>query len=174
MLVCSSQADNSVLTWLLKQKLDPTTVKIILSSLLKVGYPPYRNIFGLGYKIGDKCLWNRDILVPELQSIQRIDCNIAIVSIWKWLKQFWELSFNWLRKFRWLIKRQNIQWGSVTRQMAVPVPSINCCVLNCHNLFYQIQNALAFVVNAAFLFFETSKLWALIMYICRIDGKPKD
>jgi hypothetical protein len=30
------------------------------------------------------------------------------------------------------------------------------------------------VVNAAFLFFETSKLWALIMYICRIDGKPKD
>ncbi len=25
--------------------------------------------------------------------------------------------------------------------------------------------ALAIVVNAAFLFFETSKLWALIMYI---------
>jgi hypothetical protein len=28
--------------------------------------------------------------------------------------------------------------------MAVPVPSISCYVLNHHNLFYQIQNALAF------------------------------
>ncbi len=28
--------------------------------------------------------------------------------------------------------------------MAVPVPSMSCCVLNHHNLFYQIQNALAF------------------------------
>jgi hypothetical protein len=28
--------------------------------------------------------------------------------------------------------------------MAVPVPSISCCVLNHHNLFDQIQNALAF------------------------------
>ncbi len=28
--------------------------------------------------------------------------------------------------------------------MAVPVPSISYCVLNCHNLFYQIQNTLAF------------------------------
>ncbi len=37
-----------------------------------------------------------------------------------------------------------LQWGSVTHQMAVPVPSISCCVLNHHNLFYQIQNALAF------------------------------
>ncbi len=27
--------------------------------------------------------------------------------------------------------------------MAVPVPSISCCVLNHHNLLYQIQNALA-------------------------------
>jgi len=36
------------------------------------------------------------------------------------------------------------QWGSVTHQMAVPVPSISCGVLNHHNLFYQIQNALAF------------------------------
>ncbi len=36
------------------------------------------------------------------------------------------------------------QWGSVTHQMAAPVPSISCCVLNHHNLFYQIQNALAF------------------------------
>ena len=36
------------------------------------------------------------------------------------------------------------QLGSVTHQMAVPVPSISCCVLNHHNLFYQIQNALAF------------------------------
>jgi len=30
------------------------------------------------------------------------------------------------------------------------------------------------VVNAAFLFFETSKLWVLFMYICILDGKPKD
>ncbi len=36
------------------------------------------------------------------------------------------------------------QWGSVTHQTAVPVPSISYCVLNHHNLFYQIQNALAF------------------------------
>ncbi len=28
--------------------------------------------------------------------------------------------------------------------MAVPFPSISCCVLNHHNLFYHIQNALAF------------------------------
>ena len=28
--------------------------------------------------------------------------------------------------------------------MAAAVPSISCCVLNHHNLFYQIQNALAF------------------------------
>jgi hypothetical protein len=28
--------------------------------------------------------------------------------------------------------------------MTVPVPSISCCVLNRHNLFYQIHNALAF------------------------------
>jgi len=36
------------------------------------------------------------------------------------------------------------QWGSVTQQMALPVPSISCCVLNHHNLFNQIENALAF------------------------------
>ncbi len=36
------------------------------------------------------------------------------------------------------------KWGSVTNQMAVPVPSISCCVLNHHNLFYQIQIVLAF------------------------------
>ncbi len=34
--------------------------------------------------------------------------------------------------------------GSVPHQMAVPVPSISCCVLKHHNLFYQIHNALAF------------------------------
>ncbi len=37
-----------------------------------------------------------------------------------------------------------MQWGSVIHQMAVPVPSISCCILNHHNLFYQIQNVLAF------------------------------
>ncbi len=36
------------------------------------------------------------------------------------------------------------QCGSVTHQMSVPVPSISCCVLNHHNLVYQIQNALVF------------------------------
>ncbi len=36
------------------------------------------------------------------------------------------------------------QWGSVTHQMAVPVPSISSCVLNHHNLFYPIQNTLPF------------------------------
>ncbi len=36
------------------------------------------------------------------------------------------------------------QWDSVTHHMAVPVPSISCCVLNHHNLFYHIHNALAF------------------------------
>jgi hypothetical protein len=34
--------------------------------------------------------------------------------------------------------------GSVTHQMAVPVPSISCCVLKHPNIFYQIPNALAF------------------------------
>ncbi len=29
-------------------------------------------------------------------------------------------------------------WGSVTHQMTVPFPSISCCVLYHHNLFYQI------------------------------------
>jgi hypothetical protein len=38
----------------------------------------------------------------------------------------------------------SVQWGSVSHQMAVPVPSISYCVLNHHNLFYQIQNALDF------------------------------
>jgi len=42
------------------------------------------------------------------------------------------------------MKEWKIQWGFVTHQMAIPVPSISCCVLNCHYLFYQIQNALAF------------------------------
>jgi hypothetical protein len=36
------------------------------------------------------------------------------------------------------------QWGFVTHKMAVPVPSISCCVFNYHNKFYQVQNALAF------------------------------
>jgi hypothetical protein len=39
---------------------------------------------------------------------------------------------------------KNGQLGSVTHQMAVPVPSISCCGLNHHNLFYQIHNALTF------------------------------
>ncbi len=42
-----------------------------------------------------------------------------------------------------LIKAR-VQWGFVTHQMAVPAPSISCYILNHHNLFYQIHNALAF------------------------------
>ncbi len=42
------------------------------------------------------------------------------------------------------------------------------------NQLMRLDPDIIVVVNAAFLFFETSKLWALIMYICRIDGKPKD
>ncbi len=38
----------------------------------------------------------------------------------------------------------DFQWGSVTHQMAVPLQSISYCLFNHHNLFYQIQNALAF------------------------------
>ncbi len=35
-------------------------------------------------------------------------------------------------------KKLNVfQWGSITHLMAVPVPSISCCVLNHHNLFYK-------------------------------------
>jgi hypothetical protein len=45
-----------------------------------------------------------------------------------------------IRNLKFLI----LQWGSVTHQVAVPVPSISCRILNHHNLFYQIQNALAF------------------------------
>jgi hypothetical protein len=43
-----------------------------------------------------------------------------------------------------LMQNQPLKWGSVTHQMAVPVPRIGCCVLNHHYLFYHIQNALAF------------------------------
>ncbi len=43
-----------------------------------------------------------------------------------------------------LWRLDNCQWGSVTHQMAVPVPSISCCVLNHPNLSYQIHNALTF------------------------------
>ncbi len=43
-----------------------------------------------------------------------------------------------------IFSRTPYQWGSVTHQMAVPVPSISCCVLNHHDLSYQLQNALFF------------------------------
>jgi len=59
---------------------------------------------------------------------------LKIQNILKFLKQFLKLC-NWKS---WTV------WGSVTHQMAVPVPRISCCVLNHHNLFYQIQNALSF------------------------------
>ncbi len=56
---------------------------------------------------------------------------------------FW-MSFMLSFPFLLLFWVPQCQWGSVTHQMAVPVPSIGCCVLNHHNIFYQIQNALAF------------------------------
>jgi len=41
--------------------------------------------------------------------------------------------------------RENvIQWGSVNHQMAVPVPSISCCIFNNNDFFYQELNELAF------------------------------
>ncbi len=36
------------------------------------------------------------------------------------------------------------QWGSVNHQMAVPVPSISCCIFNNNDFFYQDPNELAF------------------------------
>ena len=36
------------------------------------------------------------------------------------------------------------KWGSVNHQMAVPVPSISCCIFNNKDFFYQEQNELAF------------------------------
>ncbi len=43
-----------------------------------------------------------------------------------------------------VVSYEFLEWGSVTHQMAVPGPSISCCVLSHHNVFYQTQNALAF------------------------------
>jgi hypothetical protein len=37
-----------------------------------------------------------------------------------------------------------MELDSVTHQIVVPVPSVSCCVLNYHNLFYQRHNAVAF------------------------------
>ncbi len=37
-----------------------------------------------------------------------------------------------------------IQWGSVNHQMAVPVPSISCCIFINNYFFYQEPNELAF------------------------------
>ncbi len=57
------------------------------------------------------------------------------------------IELNWLT-LRWKTWPKQLlgylRWGSVTHQMAVPVPSKSCCVLNHHNLFYKIHNALAF------------------------------
>ncbi len=38
----------------------------------------------------------------------------------------------------------NSQWASVNHQMAVPVPSMSCCVFNSNYFFYQEPNELAF------------------------------
>ena len=42
------------------------------------------------------------------------------------------------------IPNNKIQWGSVTHQMAVPVPSISCCVSEQLKFFCKEKNALAF------------------------------
>ncbi len=41
-------------------------------------------------------------------------------------------------------KWSGLQWGSVNHQMAVPVPSVSCCVFNNNYSFYQEPNELAF------------------------------
>ncbi len=60
--------------------------------------------------------------------------SLVIANFWKNSnKHKCEFCFAWYFK-----------WGYVTHQMAVPVPSISSCVLNHHNLFYQIHKAPAF------------------------------
>jgi hypothetical protein len=54
--------------------------------------------------------------------------------------------------------------------MAVPVPSISCCVLNNHNLFYQIQNALAF--NLSLDIYANTKQYHLLGGIVVVLGDP--
>ncbi len=66
-------------------------------------------------------------------------------KIWKSQYHFYLLI--WADRVQhWKGKRNKNKkkWGSVTHQMAIPIPSISCCVLKHHNLFYQIHNALAF------------------------------
>ncbi len=73
-------------------------------------------------------------------------------SRWGKICDFWVMArVNWkivIMHCLWMEffhkKCTSAQWDSVIHQMAVSVPSISCCVLNPHNLFYQIQNALAF------------------------------
>jgi hypothetical protein len=71
----------------------------------------------------------------QLYSI--LHCQIVMPSL---MEQQVLKTFIYYRGGHW----KGMQWGSVTHQMAVPVPSKSCCVLNHYNLFYQIQNALAF------------------------------
>ncbi len=63
----------------------------------------------------------------------------TLYNKWKCMKHAVLLAKRFQKKISYLLKR-----SSFTHQMAVPVPSINCCVLNHHNLFYHIQNALVF------------------------------
>ncbi len=54
----------------------------------------------------------------------------------------------------------------------VPVPSINCCVLNHHNLFYQIQNALA--LNWDTCCHLVFCLWLLPFHWCKMTSLALD
>jgi hypothetical protein len=71
----------------------------------------------------------------------RLDLSLINVYNWIGIGKFLLRGLWWIR---WLALAVFYQWGSITHQMAVPVPSISCCVLNQHNIFYQVQNALAF------------------------------
>ncbi len=71
-------------------------------------------------------------------------CIYLLLRVWVWSGALHEYC-TFSQFFSPVACTVNIFWqsGSFTHQMAVPVPSISCCVLNQHN-FYQIQNALAF------------------------------
>ncbi len=67
----------------------------------------------------------------------------------KVIKLFSSFSVNLIDQRVWhsklfIVKPIFCQWGTVNHQMAVPVPSINCCVYNNNYYFFQEQNELAF------------------------------
>jgi hypothetical protein len=66
---------------------------------------------------------------------------------YRWTPSIHRFEIIWILQFLSLfdkLKKGFKKWGCFTHQMAVPVTSISSCVLNHYNLFYKIQNALAF------------------------------